>query len=104
MKTSTLSFGKYLVLSVLALGMTISSCKKEEEEVIEPKTGTTAPEPTFSAHAQVQVPIVLKETGELCPPCGGWGWTNWEILKMITNPLLLNGQITVITLCLIHFL
>ena len=80
MKTSTLSVGKYLVLSVLALGMTISSCKKEEEEVIEPETGTTAPEPTFSAHAQVQVPIVLKETGELCPPCGGWGWTNWETL------------------------
>ena len=35
-------------------------------------------EPLFSAHTQVQVPIVLKETGELCPPCGGWGWTEWE--------------------------
>ena len=33
MKTSTLSFGKYIVLSILALGMSISSCKKEEEEV-----------------------------------------------------------------------
>jgi len=71
MKTTTMKFGKYLMLSFLALGITVSSCKKDEEE--EPET-----EVTFSAHTQVQVPIVLKETGELCPPCGSWGRTAWE--------------------------
>jgi hypothetical protein len=71
MKT-TINIGKYAMLSFLALGLTLSSCKKdkEKEPVVE--------EATFSAHTQVQVPIVLKETGELCPPCGGWGWIAWE--------------------------
>ncbi|MFT6151491.1 MAG: hypothetical protein ACJAY9_000881 [Flavobacteriales bacterium] len=71
MKT-TINIGKYLMLSFLALGITVSSCKKDEEDEEE------LVEATFSAHTQVQVPIVLKETGELCPPCGSWGWTAWE--------------------------
>ena len=71
MKT-TINIGKYLMLSFLALGITVSSCKKDEEDEEE------LVEATFSAHTQVQVPIVLKETGELCGPCGGWGWTRWE--------------------------
>ena len=71
MKT-TINIGKYLMLSFLVLGITLSSCKKDEEDEEE------LVEATFSAHTQVQVPIVLKETGELCPPCGSWGWTAWE--------------------------
>lgn len=69
----TINVGKYAIISFLALGLSISSCKKETEEE-EPEVV----EATFSAHTQVQVPIVLKETGELCGPCGGWGWTAWE--------------------------
>jgi hypothetical protein len=30
---------------------------------------------------QKQVPILVKFTGETCPPCGGWGWTAWESLS-----------------------
>jgi hypothetical protein len=80
MKSTQLTIGKYVVLSFLAMGIALTSCKKDDP-VEEPADVTSpAPEPTFSAHSQVQVPIVLKETGELCPPCGGWGWTNWETL------------------------
>ncbi len=78
MKSTKLTIGKYILLSFLGLGLALSSCKKPEETV-EPIVEPT-PEPTYSAHVQKQVPIVLKETGELCPPCGGWGWTNWETL------------------------
>jgi len=28
-----------------------------------------------------QVPIMMKMSGETCPPCGGWGWTAWEELS-----------------------
>lgn len=76
MKTTKTIFGKYFMLSFLALGLALTSCKKPEpvtEPQVEPE-----PEATFSAHTQVQVPIVLKETGELCGPCGTWGWTAWE--------------------------
>ena len=72
MKTTNY-LGKYVLLTFLALGLTLSSCKKDEEPEVEPE-----PAATFSAHTQVQVPIVLKETGELCGPCGTWGWTAWE--------------------------
>ena len=86
MKTTTFNFGKYLMLSFLALGLTVSSCKKDEEP--EPE-----PEPTFSSHTQVQVPIVLKETGELCGPCGGWGWTRWEgVLNSVQGKTFLWAQ------------
>lgn len=30
---------------------------------------------------QAQVPILVKFTGETCPPCGGWGWTAWETIS-----------------------
>ncbi len=76
MKKTQLTIGKYVMLSFLALGLTISSCKKEEETPVTPEP-TPVAEPSYSAHAQVQVPIVLKETGELCGPCGSWGWTAW---------------------------
>lgn len=28
-----------------------------------------------------QVPVLVKISGETCPPCGGWGWTAWEGLS-----------------------
>ncbi|MEN8929188.1 MAG: Omp28-related outer membrane protein [Flavobacteriales bacterium] len=66
MKTSTMKFGKYLMLSFLALGITVSSCKKDEED----------DEINYS-HSQKQVPIVYKSTGETCYYCGDWGWQAW---------------------------
>jgi len=49
--------------------------------------------PQFSAHRQEQVPIVLKETGELCPPCGGWGWTAWgETIDLVGGKVFLWSQ------------
>jgi len=71
MKTTTIKFGKYLMLSFLALGLTVSSCKKEEEEE------TTDNAITAKSHSQVQVPIVYKSTGETCYYCGDWGWQGW---------------------------
>ena len=65
MKT-TINIGKYLMLSFLALGITVSSCKKDEEE-----------EEIEYSHSQTQVPIVYKSTGETCYYCGDWGWQGW---------------------------
>lgn len=31
--------------------------------------------------AKKNVPILIKFTGETCPPCGGWGWTAWNDLS-----------------------
>lgn len=70
MKTTTFKFGKYLMLSFLALGITVSSCKKDEDESDEFAINATA-------HSQVQVPIVYKSTGETCYYCGDWGWQAW---------------------------
>jgi len=66
MKTTSMKFGKYLMLSFLALGITVSSCKKDEEE-----------EEIEYSHSQTQVPIVYKSTGETCYYCGDWGWQGW---------------------------
>ena len=65
MKTTSMKFGKYLMLSFLALGITVSSCKKDEDDEI-----------TYT-HSQTQVPIVYKSTGETCYYCGDWGWQAW---------------------------
>ncbi|MDA9262016.1 Omp28-related outer membrane protein, partial [Flavobacteriales bacterium] len=71
MKTTTMKFGKYLMLSFLALGITVSSCKKDEDgEDSEFAINATA-------HSQKQVPIVYKSTGETCYYCGDWGWQAW---------------------------
>ncbi|MGB1039771.1 MAG: Omp28-related outer membrane protein [Flavobacteriales bacterium] len=76
MKTSKLTIFKYISLSILGLGLALSSCKKEESNTDpEPKTNP-ASEPTI-VHKKIQVPIVVKATGENCPPCGSWGWTDW---------------------------
>ena len=49
--------------------MALSSCKKEEEEA----TGNEPAAPSF-VHVEQQVPIMYKNTGENCGPCGSWGW------------------------------
>jgi hypothetical protein len=72
MKTTTMKFGKYLMLSFLALGVTVSSCKKDDK-----KDETDDNAITAKAHSQVQVPIVYKSTGETCYYCGDWGWQAW---------------------------
>lgn len=100
MKTSTIKFGKYFLLSFLALGLTVSSCKKEEETDEE-----VTPEATFSSHTQVQVPFVLKETGELCPPCGDWAWTAWEgVIANLEGKALLFSQYSDFYVSNSHFL
>lgn len=71
MKTTTIKFGKYLMLSFLALGITVSSCKKDEED----DAADNAIKAT--SHSQKQVPIVYKSTGETCYYCGDWGWQAW---------------------------
>lgn len=58
MKTTTMKFGKYLMLSFLALGITVSSCKKEEED-----DAVTLPS-TFTKKA-----LVEEFTGEWCGYC-----------------------------------
>jgi len=67
MKTAPINFKKYVLLSFLALGLSLSSCRKVVEVPI--------------VHTKVQVPIVVKVTGENCPFCGGYGWTNWETIS-----------------------
>ena len=71
MKTSTIKFGKYFLLSFLALGLTVSSCKKEEEN------DEIQPEPTVFSHQMKKVPFIYKHTGETCYYCGDWGWPLW---------------------------
>jgi len=72
MKT-TINIGKYLMLSFLALGITVSSCKKDEPD----KEPDKEPDTDLYSHEQVQVPIVYKSTGETCYYCGDWGWQAW---------------------------
>ncbi|MEN8929189.1 MAG: Omp28-related outer membrane protein [Flavobacteriales bacterium] len=71
MKTTTINLGKYLLLSFLAIGMTLSSCKKEDEKEDETPSG-----PTFT-HQMKKIPYIYKHTGETCYYCGDWGWPLW---------------------------
>ena len=73
MKTSKLSIIKYISLSVLGLGLALSSCKKEDP-VTEPDP--TPAGPSFN-HVMKKIPYVLKYTGETCYYCGDWGWPLW---------------------------
>ena len=100
MKTTKLTFGKYVLLSFLGLGLALSSCKKEEET---PKTdGATGP--NYSAHVRAQVPFMLKETGELCPPCGSWAWTAWEgVINNLEGKALLFSQYSTFYVSNSHF-
>lgn len=75
MKTTKLTLGKYALLSFLGLGLALSSCKKEEEPKKEDPVVDTSI--ASKAHAQVQVPIIYKSTGETCYYCGDWGWQAW---------------------------
>jgi hypothetical protein len=79
MKKTQLTIGKYVMLSFLALGIVFASCNKEEPVTEDPiKEPVTNPTPSDNiVHTRTQVPIVSKATGENCPPCGGWGWTDW---------------------------
>lgn len=99
MKTTKLTLGKYLILSFLSLGLVFTSCKKEEETPTEEPT-----EKPFSAHAQAQVPFMLKETGELCGPCGSWGWTAWEgVINNLKGKALLFSQYSTFFVSNSHF-
>jgi len=101
MKTSKLTIFKYISLSILGLGLTLSSCKKGEDIVDEedPVAG-----PSWSAHAQAQVPFTLKETGELCGPCGTWGWTAWEgVINNLKGKALLFSQYSTFYVSNSHF-
>jgi len=81
MNTTKLTFGKYFLLSFLAIGLALSSCKKDETVDPTPLKPTPNPVDPFivgAVHAKKQIPLVNKATGENCPPCGDWGWTAWE--------------------------
>lgn len=75
---------KKVLLSAFAIMLIFSACKPEDNTV-EP---TTTPDPNSGGGnepVEITVPeinmsMVTKVTGSLCPPCGSWGWTAFEDL------------------------
>lgn len=68
---------KKIYLSLIVVALAFAGCKKTEE--------TTTPTGGGDAGivvAEVNTAIVVKHTGSVCPPCGGWGWTaNEDIIS-----------------------
>ena len=75
MKSTKLTIGKYVTLSLLAMGLVMAGCKKEEKE--EPKKDPVSTQPSFN-HVMKKIPYILKYTGETCYYCGDWGWPLWN--------------------------
>ncbi len=75
---------KKVLLSAFAIMLIFSACKPEDNTV-EP---TTTPDPNNGGGnepqeivvPEVNMSMVTKVTGSLCPPCGSWGWTAFESL------------------------
>lgn len=64
MKKTHLSIGKYVMLSFLALGLTLSSCKKEEEKIEEEEVIANELPSSFTKKA-----LIEEYTGEWCVWC-----------------------------------
>lgn len=56
-------------------GPTITDCDQPTGYVLDNT------DPIDKKVEQKQVPIMIKFTGETCPPCGAWGWTAWTDLS-----------------------
>lgn len=62
-----------LVVGLLAF----AGCKKTEDSADPGNTGGDG-----ITVAEVNTALVIKHTGSVCPPCGGWGWTaNEDIIS-----------------------
>lgn len=76
---------KKVLLSAFAIMLIFSACKKTENTVEptvtpDPNTGGNGNEPQEIVVPEMNMGMVTKVTGSLCPPCGGWGWTSFESL------------------------
>lgn len=73
---------KKIVLVAFTALLAFSACKKDEKSA-SPNNGTTdtttnTPPPAEITVPEVNIAMVNKVTGSVCPPCGSWGWTTFE--------------------------
>ncbi len=74
---------KKILLSVFAIMLIFSACKKTEDTTtpagVDPDN-SGGNEPQEITVPKVNMSMVNKMTGSLCPPCGTWGWNAFETL------------------------
>jgi hypothetical protein len=75
---------KKVLLSAFAIMLIFSACKPDDNNTPlpaqEPNNNGGGNEPQEIVVPEVNMSMVTKVTGSLCPPCGSWGWTAFESL------------------------
>lgn len=73
---------KKIVLVAFTALLAFSACKKDDKPANPSNnnndTTNNTPPPAAITVPEVNIAMVNKVTGSVCPPCGSWGWTTFE--------------------------